>query len=259
MTYRGVVLDLDGTVYRHREPVPGAVAAVAALRERDVRVVFFSNNPTAAPGAYVARLGEMGLSVAAEEVRSSASVTADYLAANHAGDDVYVVGSTGLKEVLRRRDLTLTDDPAEPDAVLASWTREFDYDAMMAAMRALDGEVPFLGTDPDVTVPIADGRSVPGSGAILAALASVAGREPRILGKPSAEAARAARDALGVPAEDCLVVGDRPDTDLALGERVGMDTALVLTGVTDRADLEDAAVTPDHVLDSLAALPTLLD
>lgn len=257
MTYRGVVLDLDGTIYRHREPVPGAAAAVDALRDWDVQLLFFSNNPTAAPAEYVSRLGEQGLTVVADEVRSAASVTADYLAAEHADDEIYLLGSPGLRTLLADRQLTLTDDHTDPDVVLASWTRAFDYDAMMEATWALSGDVTFLGTDPDVTVPIGDGRSVPGSGAILAALASVAGREPRILGKPSAVAARVARDALDVPPGDCLVVGDRPDTDLALGERAGMDTALVLTGVTSRGDVPGAEVSPDHILDSVEALPTL--
>lgn len=259
MAYRGVVIDLDGTVYRHRDPIDGAVAAVRRLRKQEVELLFFSNNPTASPADYVDRLADMGIAATVEEVLSSASITADYLAANHTDDAVYVVGSEPLCTLLRERNVTLTTDFSSPDVVLGSWSREFDYDTLREAMWALEGDIPFLGTDPDVTVPIGEGRSVPGSGAIIAALASVAGREPRILGKPSLDAGQAAKAALGVPASETLVVGDRPDTDLRLGDRMGMDTALVLTGVTRDDDIEAAAVTPDHVLPSIVDLPPLLE
>lgn len=260
MTYRGVVLDLDGTIYRHEDPVPGARETVADLRSRGVDLLFFSNNPTASQTEYAERLAGMDLDAAPEEIRSSASVTADYLAEHHADDLTFFVGSSGLRAILEERALSLTDDHEAPDVVLASFYRGFDYDTMMESMWALEGDIPFLGTDPDVTVPVSDSRNVPGSGAILNAIAGVAGREPdRVMGKPSDEAIREVRDVFGHSPEECIVVGDRLDTDILLGERGGMDTAVVLTGVTSRADVEAAEVTPDHVLDSVADLPALFD
>lgn len=260
MTYRGAVLDLDGTVYRHDEPVPGAAETVETLRERGFELLFFSNNPTASQAEYAERLGGMGFDVDAGEIRSSASVTADYLADHHADDEVFFVGSSGLRTLLEDRGISLTDDHGDPDLVLASFDRGFDYDTMMEAAWALDGDAAFVGTDPDMTVPIGGGRKVPGSGAVINAISGPAGREPdRVMGKPSPEAVDAAHAALGVPPGDCLMVGDRLNTDIAFGERAGMTTVLVLTGVTDREDLDAAAVTPDHVLDSIADLPSLLD
>jgi len=260
MTDRGVVLDLDGTVYRHEEPVPGVAETLDVLREHGIDLLFFSNNPTASRTEYAERLGGMGLDVDPEEIRSSASITVDYFAEHHADDEVYFVGSSGLRVLLEDRGISLTDDHDDPDVVLASFYRGFDYDTMTEAVWALEDGCQFVGTDPDMTVPIGGGRRVPGSGAVVNAISGPAGREPdRIMGKPSPDAVDAARDALGVPPGECLVVGDRLDTDIALGERAGMTTALVLSGVTDRADLEGAAVTPDHVLDSVADLPDLLD
>lgn len=260
MAYRGVVLDLDGTVYRHEDPIPGARETVDVLRDRGIDLLCFSNNPTASQTQYAERLDGMGLDISPSEIRSSASVTADYLAEHHADDRVFFVGSSGLRALLEGRDLSLTDDHDALDVVLASFYRGFDYDTMMESMWALDGDVPFLGTDPDMTVPVAEGRSVPGSGAILNAIAGVADREPdRIMGKPSDEAVREVRDALGHPPSECLVVGDRLDTDILLGERGGMRTAVVLSGVTASADVKAADVTPDYVLDSVADLPALLD
>ncbi len=258
MDYEGVVLDLDGTVYRGSEPIPGAADAVAAVRATGGTVCFCSNNPTRSPEEYVDVLADHGVEAAAGEVVAAGAVTADVLAAEHADESVFLIGSSGLRAQLVAADVVLTDEPAAADVVVASFYRGFDYDSMRAGYEALADGARFLGTDPDVLVPTDEGM-VPGSGAIINAVAGVAGREPdRVLGKPSAATADAVRTALGVPGERCLVVGDRPGTDLALGRRLGADTALVLSGVTDEATVDDADVEPDHVLPSVAELDRLL-
>jgi ribonucleotide monophosphatase NagD (HAD superfamily) len=154
----------------------------------------------------------------------------------------------------------LIDDPTAAGVLVASWDREFDYDDMTDGLRGLaDPTTTFVGSDPDRTVPASGGRSVPGSGAIIGAVAAVADRDPdRVMGKPSPEAIDAVRDALGVSPGECLLVGDRLDTDIAMGERAGMTTALVLTGAADRDDVADADVTPDHVLDGIGDVVELL-
>ena len=262
VTYRGVVLDLDGTIYRGRDLVPGAREALEALRERDVSILFFSNNPTETPEAYADRLADLGIDAAPAEIASAASVTATYLTREHRGEEVFLVGSPGLRAQLEDAGVLLTDEPESADVLVASYDRAFDYDRLTEALRALEGETEFVGTDPDMTIPRPDGRLVPGSGAMIHAIAGVAGREPdAIAGKPSAEAVDRATSVLGVDPGNCLVVGDRLDTDIVLGARCGMDTALVLTGVTDGSDLADADpsdTSPDHVLDSIADLQSLL-
>lgn len=259
MTLRGVLLDLDGTVYHGENPLPGAAAAVARLRERGYSLCFFSNNPLHDGEAYVDRLQSMGVDARPGEACSSAVVTREYLHDNHAGDSVFVVGSEELRGYVDETDATVVAEPAQADVLLASWTDEFHYRDMVAALRALDDETVFLGTDPDVTFPGDDGRPVPGSGAVINAVAGVVEREPeRVLGKPSSVAAGAALDRLGHDPGDCLVVGDRLNTDIMLGERAGMETALVMTGVTDERRLSESDVTPDHVLDSLADIDTVL-
>jgi len=260
MTYRGAVLDLDGTVYRAGDLLPGAAGAVGAFRDAGIDLLFCSNNPTKTRAAYVDRLAELGIDADRSEVLSAGTITTKYLAGKHAGDDVYLIGAPGLREQLVAADLSLIEDPTAADVLVASWDRRFDYDSMTAGLRALeDGETAFVGTDPDRTVPASEGRFVPGSGAIIGAVAAVAGRDPdRVMGKPSPETIAAVEDALGHPAEECLLVGDRLDTDIAMGERAGMMTVLVLTGVTDRADLDESDVQPDHVVASLADVPDLL-
>ncbi|MFB6143620.1 MAG: HAD-IIA family hydrolase [Halorientalis sp.] len=259
MTPRGAVLDLDGTIYRGGEALPGAPEAVEALRTADLDLLCFSNNPTRTREDYVEHLAGMDVLVTADEVLSAGVVTTEHVRTEHGGDDVFLVGSPGLRDQLGAAGCRLTDDPRAADVLVASWTREFDYGDLTAALRALDEETAFVGSDPDRTVPASDGRLVPGSGAIIGAIAAATEREPdRVMGKPSPEAIEAVREHLPVPASDCLLVGDRLDTDIAMGDRAGMTTVLVLTGVCDRADVRASEVTPDHVVESLAEVPSLL-
>jgi 4-nitrophenyl phosphatase len=255
----GVVLDLDGTVYRGDGVLPGAAEAVAALRDEGIAVCFCSNNPTKTPAEYVDRLAGMGIEADESEILPASTVTRDYLRDCHPDEPTYLLGTDSLGEYLRESGQRLVGDPREADVFVASWDERFGYADMREALAGVDEQTVFLGTDPDRTIPTAEGL-VPGSGAIVGAVARTVDREPdRVLGKPSPEAAEDALDRLGVPAEDCLVVGDRLDTDLRMGADHGMATALVLTGVSARADAADSEVDPDAILDSLADLPALLE
>lgn len=260
MNLRGVVLDVDGTVMRGDEPIPGARDGLDALAAAGIKRVFVSNNPTKPPEAYVDRFAGVGVGVSPEEVITAGSVTARYLREERPDDDLFVVGESGLVDILTDAGLSVVGADDSPDALVASVDHEFDYDAMCEALWTLSDEsVGFVGTDPDVVIP-AVGRDVPGSGAVINAIAGVAEREPdAVLGKPSETAREMVLERLGVPAASVLVVGDRLNTDIALGERAGMTTVLVKTGVTDDATLAESSVTPDYVLDSLGEIGGLLD
>ena len=256
--FDAVILDVDGTIVRGQEPIPGAVAGIRKLDAAGIPRLLFSNNPTRGSAHYRETLETYGIDVDSSSVLTSGTVTAEFLADVHDGESIFLVGHDRLRGILEDHGLTVTSDPAEANLVLGSIDPDLSYDSLRSALTALERGVPFYGTDPDVTIPTADGRS-PGSGTILAALSAAAGREPdAVLGKPSAVAADAATDRLGVPPEDLLVVGDRLDTDVSLGERAGMATAVVLTGITDRSDLETATVRPGHVLESIGDIDELL-
>lgn len=260
MTLRGVLLDLDGTIYHGDTPLPGAPEAVSRLRERGLSLCFFSNNPLHDGEAYVDRLQSMGVDARPGEACSSAVVTREYVDSTHAGDGVFVIGSDAVRGHVRSTSATLVETPRDADVLLGSWTDEFHYDDMTDALRAVDDSTVYLGTDPDPTFPGPDGDPIPGSGAILRAITGVTEREPdHVLGKPSDIAIEAALERLGREPAECLVVGDRLETDILLGERAGMETALVRTGVTDETDLARSDVRPDHVIDSLADVDRLLE
>jgi len=269
------VFDVDGTLVWGDDPVPGAARAVEAARERGP-VAFVTNNPVAAPERYVDRLGAAGIDASREEVVTAGRVTAETVADRYP-EPAFVVGEAGLVERLREQGVTVTERPAAAaeGTVVASIDRSLEYDDLARALRAFEaGDPAFVGTDPDPVIPGEDGL-VPGSGSVIEAVASVAGRRPDVVaGKPGTPARTATVDALGVSPEQTLVVGDRRETDVALGARVGATTALVLSGVTDAEDLTDGDQTtdedtaggggetpppaPDHVLESVAALPERL-
>ncbi|SFC33161.1 4-nitrophenyl phosphatase [Halobiforma haloterrestris] len=296
--YEGAILDVDGTIVRGDQLIPGASDGLRALEDAGVSRLLFSNNPTRGSDHYREKLAPHGVDIGPDRVLTSATVSASYLARNHPDARVYLVGGSRLRSILEDAAVSVTDDPEAADVVLGSFDREFSYGTLGDALRAFeservgenegqaasserranggtdtdadvdtdadadadtaDGPVPFYGTDPDATIPVENG-TIPGSGAILAAIEAVAGREPdAVLGKPSDVAADAALDRLGVAPESVLVVGDRLDTDIALGNRAGMTTAVVLSGVTDRTTLEESPIQPDYVLESLGEIERLL-
>lgn len=259
MHYQGVIFDLDGTIYRGDRLLPGAAAAVTRVREAGASVLFFSNNPARSREEYAAKLDGLGIDASPNEVLSAGTVTTRFLATAHADDPVFVVGAPGLRRQLRAADVDLVTDPERATVLVASYDPDFDYEAMRDGYRALATGAVFYGTDPDRLVPAIDGM-VPGSGAIINAIGGIVDRTPRkILGKPSAEAKKAALDALACPAERCLLVGDRLNTDVTLGERAGMTTALVETGVDAGPDAVDDSIAPDHVLESLESFASVFD
>lgn len=159
MPSRGAIVDLDGTVYRGDAPIPGARQGIQTLRTAGLDLCFFSNNPTKSQVEFADRLAEMDLTVSPDEIESAGTVTADYLAAEHATDRLFLVGAPGLHRQLDEADLTLTDEPEIADVLVASYARDFEYDDMTDGLRALETGATFVGTDPDVTIPTATGPS----------------------------------------------------------------------------------------------------
>lgn len=257
MDYRGVIVDLDGTVYRGETLIPGVSEAIESLRDRGLSLLFLTNNPTRTRESYAEHLDAMGLRIAPEEVLSAGTVTTRYLLANHATDQVFVIGSSGLREQFECAGIEMTDDPALADVVVTSHDHTFDYEDLTEGLWALDHAEAFIGTDPDLVYPNDDGRPLPGSGAITTAVAGVADREPdAVLGKPAPETVEIVLETIDHSPEDWLVVGDQPSTDIAFGKQAGMATLLVRSGLTGR-DSETIDPQPDYVIDSLADMESI--
>ena len=252
--FAGYALDLDGTVYLGGELLPGAARTIAALRALGRSVVFLSNKPLDSRDRYAALLTRLGVPATADEIVNSSGVMVDYLLAHRAGARLFVVGEAPFQDELRGAGFVLTEDPTETDVVVAAFDRTFDYRKLQIAFDAIRAGARLVATNPDPYCP-APGGGLPDCGAITAAIEAATGvRADAVVGKPSRAMARAALSRLVVGAGEAIVVGDRLDTDVAMGVRAGMHTALVLTGATRREHLEASSVRPEFVLDDLRGL-----
>lgn len=259
---RGLVCDLDGTVYLSGRPLPGAVDALASVRRAGVAVVFVSNNPTVAADAYAERLTGMGIPTTPSQVLTSGGVTAEWLRREHGDASVLLVSERSLRTELEAAGVDVVDDPSAANLVVVSFDRTFDYRKWQAAFDALRRGAGFIATNADATCPV-EGGEIPDCAGIIAALEATTGRHlDTVIGKPSPIMAAAALDRLRdqvvaatLSASEVLIVGDRIETDVRMGQAAGFTTALVLTGVSRREDLSDADLVPTHVLTGLAELP----
>jgi NagD protein len=254
--YRGFIVDLDGTVYLGERLLPGAQAALAALRAAGRRVCFLSNKPIERRADYAAKLTRLGIPTAPEEVLNSAYVLARYLAREAPGARCFVIGEPPLVAELAAAGLAPVDD-ARVDYVVVAFDRTFDYRKLDVALQAVTRHgARLVGTNPDRTCPV-EGGEIPDAAGMIGAVEGVTGRRvDPIVGKPSPITLRVALDWLGLPAAECAVVGDRLETDVAMGRTAGLATILVLTGITRAGDPEIARWRPDHVV---ASLDELLD
>lgn len=269
--FDGYVFDLDGTVYLGDQLIPGADEAIAELRRRGARMVFVTNKPLENRRAYAAKLTRLGIPATEDDVINSSLVMADYLKREAPGARVYCIGEPPLLRELHEAGMVLVADPRVPgcevDYVVAAFDRSFDYEKLDCALQAIRRGARFIATNGDRTCPV-EGGVIPDCGGIIAAIEAVTGKTVElVVGKPHPLTAETALRRLGLPAHRCLLVGDRLETDILMGKRVGMKTALVLTGVTRREDVPAAAADegpsecplplPDFILESVRDVPTL--
>ncbi len=239
------IIDLDGVIWLAEEPIPGSADAVARLREAGHGVVFATNNASPTIAELRERLATAGIAAEADELVTSAQAAASML---EPGSTAVVCADGGVLEALSARGVTVVaEGPA--DAVVVGWTRRFDFDLLATAATAVRLGARFIGTNEDPTHPTPR-RLLPGSGAILAAVATAAQATPEVAGKPH----RPLVALLQARAPDAvLVVGDRPSTDGALARRLGLPFALVRTGVTSDGR-EPMVVEPDEEAPDLRTL-----
>lgn len=253
---RGIIFDLDGTLYCDDQPIPGAAETVEWVRRRGHPIVFMTNAIESA-AEHADKLERVGVRVAASEIVNSTLILVEHLRREMPSARVYPMGDPPLMEQLGRH-FSFSQNPAEIDVVVVGTDCAFDYRSLCIGCEALSRGARFWATHADPVWPTPGGL-VPDAGTIIAALETATGRRIELVaGKPSTLAAQAALDRLGRPARDCVVVGDNLKSDIALGRRAGMTTALVLTGVTSRSGLGIGSIQPDHVLASVVELPRVL-
>ena len=252
--YDGVLLDLDGCLWVGDAAIDGAPEAVAALREAGKSVAFLTNDPARSPDEYVRKLWRLGFRASAGEIVSAGIATEHYLAAR-GGGSAFVIGTQAMVDHVAQAGMRIvnrTDLAARADVVVVAGHERFDYDELRTATQAVMRGAELVGTGRDATFPMPDG-AWPGTGALLAALETAAGRVADVItGKPEPPMYDAARAVVGDG--KLLAVGDRLDSDIAGARAAGIDSALVLTGVTSALEAARADPGPTYTAASLAAL-----
>ncbi|HXX37774.1 MAG TPA: HAD-IIA family hydrolase [bacterium] len=266
----GFVFDLDGTVYLGDTIVPGAAEGIAALRQRGKKILFVSNKPLEPRESYARKLTRLGIPATTDQVITSAYVLGRHLARTMPALRLYVIGEPDLIAELRGYGLNVVDEfedqnpkgvihPDRIDAVVVAFDRTLDYRKLNTAYQALRRGARFFATNLDKTCPM-PGGAIPDAGATVAALEHISDRRVELFaGKPSPLMMQAASERLRLPPLRCVVVGDRLETDMRMGQNAGMLTALTLTGVSRREDVAKMSRAPDFVVENLLQLVALVE
>jgi 4-nitrophenyl phosphatase len=252
--FRGLILDMDGVLYRGNDALAGAHDLFPALRANNLSFILLTNNATLKAQDFTNKLARMGVDVAPQYILTSAGGTASYLQeAYPEGGGVYILGEAGLVAyVTEMQGFSL--DEQSPAFVVAGLDYDFNYDTMKKACQAIRRGAHFIATNADATLPVEGGEVWPGAGSIVASLQTCSGVAPIVIGKPNTYMATVALDKLGLAASEVLCVGDRLETDILFGARAGIATALLLTGVSSTDDIATAEAAPTYVYQDLPQL-----
>ncbi|MFH8563819.1 HAD-IIA family hydrolase [Streptomyces sp. NPDC017988] len=243
--------DMDGVLIHEGVPIPGADTFIKKLRDSGKPFLVLTNNSIYTARDLQARLTRMGLEVPVENIWTSALATAKFLEDQRPGGTAYVIGEAGLTTALHDIGYVLTDH--DPDYVVLGETRTYSFEAMTKAVRLINGGARFICTNPDETGPSTEGP-LPATGAVAALITKATGKNPYFAGKPNPLMMRTGLNAIGAHSETSAMIGDRMDTDVLAGLEAGMETFLVLTGLTSRRDIDKYPFRPSTVVDSIADL-----
>ncbi len=245
------LMDMDGVLVHEEHLIPGADRFIARLKERGVRFLILTNNSIYTNRDLAARLHASGLEVPEEAIWTSALATARFLEGQRPGGSAFVIGEAGLTTALHGCGYTLTE--RAPEYVVLGETHTYSFERITRAIRLIGAGSRFIATNPDPTGPTVDG-AVPATGSVAALISRATGVEPYFVGKPNPLMMRSALNAIDAHSETTAMVGDRMDTDIVAGLEAGMETILVLSGVTTVAEAERHPYRASRIVESIADL-----
>ncbi|EFM12090.1 HAD-superfamily hydrolase, subfamily IIA [Paenibacillus curdlanolyticus YK9] len=256
---KGLLLDLDGTLYHGSRMIAGADRLIEQLIRTNIPFRYVTNNSSLTPSAFADRLQGMGIAATAKEVCTSAEAAAAYIAQVKPRARVFVIGESGLRQAVEEAGLTIVEEGA--DFVVQGLDRDLSYNKIARAVDQLLSGAESIMTNPDLLIPTEHGLQ-PGAGSIGAMIQAASGKTPTVIGKPSSILMNFALNSLGVSASQTWMVGDSLATDIAAGKAVGCGTALVLTGLTTADNFESYAAKtgcrPDVICADLDALSSYI-
>lgn len=250
-TRSNFLIDMDGVLVEGRKVIPGAQDFINRLKKSAVKFLVVTNNPIYSQADLAYRLRTIGLDIPPRNIFTSAMATAQFLNAQHPRGTAFVIGESGLTSALHEIGYIITDH--NPEYVVLGETFTYNLEIITKAVRLVSAGARFIATNPDPAGPTEHGI-VPACGAMAALIEKTTGRAPFFVGKPSPLMMRYAMNYLGVHSQNTIMVGDRMDTDIIAGMQAGMDTILVLTGLTRREDLAAYPFKPTRILNSVGEI-----
>jgi len=247
-TYKGYLIDLDGTMYRGTERIEEACAFVHRLHEKGIPYLFVTNNSSRTPEQVAEKLRNFGIPATKEQVFTTSQATANYIYEKKPNASVYVIGEDGIRRALEEKGFTFANEDAE--VVVMGIDRSINYEKLAIACLAVRNGAMFISTNGDIAIPTERGL-LPGNGSLTSVVAVSTQTKPIFIGKPEKIIMEQALEVLGVPKEETLMIGDNYDTDIMAGMNAGIDTLLVHTGVTTKEMLQTYDRQPTYVIDSL--------
>jgi NagD protein len=248
---RSWLMDMDGVLVREEQAIAGAEEFIARLRERGTPFLVLTNNSTYTRRDLAARLAANGLAVPEDALWTSALATARFLEDQRPEGSAFVIGEAGLTTALHDAGYTLTE--RAPDYVVLGETRTYSFERITRAIRLIADGARFIATNPDPTGP-SNAGPLPATGSVAALISRATGVDPYFVGKPNPLMMRSALNAIDAHSETAAMIGDRMDTDVVSGLEAGMETILVLSGVTTRAEAERFPYRASRIVDSVADL-----
>ncbi|MGD6817312.1 TIGR01457 family HAD-type hydrolase [Metabacillus sp. 84] len=247
-SYKGYLIDLDGTMYKGTERIEEAGQFVRLLKEKEIPYLFVTNNSSATPEKVAEKLNAFDIPCLPEQVFTTSQATANYMDEQKAGRSVYIIGEEGIREALADKGFEEGDETA--DFAVVGIDRGITYEKLAKACLAVRNGARFISTNGDIAIPTERGL-LPGNGSLTSVIAVSTGIEPTFIGKPEPIIMEQALEVLGTAKEDTLMVGDNYATDIMAGIRTGMDTLIVHTGVTLKEHLEAVEIQPTYAVHSL--------
>ena len=248
---KGFICDMDGVIYHGNYLLPGAKEFVDWLHREDKSFLFLTNASGRSPRELMQKLGRMGLDVGEEHFYTSALATAKFLKSQSPGCSVFVIGEPGLYNALYEAGLTIND--VDPDYVVVGETHSYSYENILRAVKYVLAGAKLIGTNPDMTGPSEDGL-IPACRALISPIELATNKSAYFVGKPNPLMMRTGLKMLGVHSEEAVLIGDRMDTDIIAGIETGIDTVLVLSGVSERDTITQFPYRPRYLYDCVGDL-----
>ena len=253
---KGFICDMDGVIYHGNKLLPGVREFVDWLYKEKKHFLFLTNSSERSPKELQQKLWRMGLDVDESHFYTSAQATAKFISAQAPGCSAFVIGGAGLIMALHDEGITMND--IDPDYVVIGEGNSYNYESIVKAVRLVLAGAKLIGTNSDLTGPSEDGI-LPACRAMIAPIEMATGQSAYFIGKPNPLIMRTGLRILGVHSEDAVMIGDRMDTDVVAGIETGLDTVLVLSGVTDPDEIKRFPYRPKHILSGVGDIPTLSD